>query len=222
MKLERLQVTNYRSIFGERVDLRLADGMNSIIGPNNCGKSNVIRSLALALDPTSSFDRAIHMPPVAGPSTRTRIVREFRLNESFPEQTLRRYVREAEQSISGGTATFADDGVIRLAVTGSATNRTPYFVSRNAISSQPKTRAQVDARDKALKQFHSLCRFVYVESGDSLEKLLRGRFREVLRTVLQEHQIKEFPTKPTKHGRAISRHFEMNFLELSRTGYSSS
>jgi len=44
MRLTRLQVTNYRSLFGERVDIDFPPDMNAIIGPNNCGKSNLLRA----------------------------------------------------------------------------------------------------------------------------------------------------------------------------------
>jgi energy-coupling factor transporter ATP-binding protein EcfA2 len=192
MKLQRLQVTNYRSLFEEQFDLPLGGGMNSIIGPNNCGKSNVLRALALALDPSFPFDRGVDMPPSSGPNTRTRVVCSFRLGDSFPERTLRGRVSAAERALSGYSTSFADEGMIRFAVSCSGTRRTEFFQAKGAIFRQPKTDEQRETTRRAVAQFRSLCRFVYVESGDSLERLLRGRFREVLRTVLEEHQRQQY------------------------------
>lgn len=67
MKLTRVEVKSYRSLFTEPDDqrgfvLELADGMNALIGPNNVGKSNLLRAVALALDPNSPFDREADMP----------------------------------------------------------------------------------------------------------------------------------------------------------------
>jgi putative ATP-dependent endonuclease of the OLD family len=60
VKLAQVEVRNYRSLFmdGNRAfTVELADGINALIGPNNCGKSNVLRAVALALDPNYPFDR---------------------------------------------------------------------------------------------------------------------------------------------------------------------
>lgn len=191
MRLTRLQVTNYRSLFGERVDVNLADGMNSVIGPNNCGKSNLLRALALALDPTFPFDRARDLPPL-GPATRTRVVCTFEVGATAPEQTLLARTGEAERALSGNERTFADDGLVRFAISCSGTGRKEYFVAKGAGTKQPETLEQLDTARRAALQLRSVCRFVYVRSGDSLESLLQGRFRELLRTVLEEHQRPEY------------------------------
>jgi len=66
VKLTAIEVKNYRSLFADSTEaaftLRLADGMNALIGPNNCGKSNLLRAVALALDPNFLFERAADMP----------------------------------------------------------------------------------------------------------------------------------------------------------------
>jgi hypothetical protein len=55
LKLSSIEIRNYRSIFCETgepsLNLELGDGVNAIAGPNNTGKSNIFRALALALDP---------------------------------------------------------------------------------------------------------------------------------------------------------------------------
>ena len=191
MRLTRLQVTNYRSLFGERVDIDLSPGMNAIIGPNNCGKSNLLRALALALDPEWSFDRSLDLPPL-GPNTRTRVVCHFEVGSSGPEATLLAKVGEAEKALSGRDVAYADRGAIRFAVSCSGTGRKEFFVAKGAGTSQPTSPEQLDAARRAVAQLRSVCRFVYVRSGDSLESLLQGRFRELLHTVLEEHQRTEY------------------------------
>lgn len=191
MRLTRLQVTNYRSLFGERVDIDVAPGMNAIIGPNNCGKSNLLRALALALDPDWNFDRSRDLPPL-GPATRTRVVCHFEVGSSGPEATLLARVGEAERALSGRDTAYADDHTIRYAVSCSGTGRKEFFVAKGAGTRQPTTEDQLDAARRAVAQLRSACRFVFVRSGDSLESLLQGRFRELLHTVLEEHQRSQY------------------------------
>jgi putative ATP-dependent endonuclease of the OLD family len=90
-------VTSYRSLFGERGDIDLSPGMNAIIGPNNCGTSNLLRALALALDPKRSFDRSLDLPPL-GPNARTRIVCHCDVGSSGPEATLLAKAGAAERA----------------------------------------------------------------------------------------------------------------------------
>lgn len=203
MRLTRLQVTNYRSLFGPRVDISLASGMNSVIGPNNCGKSNLLRALALALDPSFPFDRAIDLPPL-GPNTRTRVVCTFEVGSTPPEQTLLARTGEAERALSGKDKTFADEGLVKFAVSCSGTGRKEYFAAKGAGTKQPETLDQLEAARRAVLQLRSACRFVYVRSGDSLESLLQGRFRELLRTVLEEHQRPEYEAAETARTRYIT------------------
>ena len=55
MKLENLAVRNLRSLgvdpdTGAEFSIDLGAGLTVLVGPNNCGKSNVVRALELALD----------------------------------------------------------------------------------------------------------------------------------------------------------------------------
>ncbi len=53
MKLQAISVRNFRSYANAKGEPRhrldLGRGMNVLIGPNNCGKSNLLRAVALAL-----------------------------------------------------------------------------------------------------------------------------------------------------------------------------
>lgn len=59
MKLKRVDIENDRSIFegtgAETLRLDVVEGMNALVGPNNCGKSNVLRAVAFGLDLEFSF-----------------------------------------------------------------------------------------------------------------------------------------------------------------------
>lgn len=165
--------------------------MNAIIGPNNCGKSNLLRGVALALDPTFGFDRAKDLPPL-GPNTRTRVVCTFEVGTTSPEETLLTRAIEAEKSLSGKSKTYASDRVVRFGVSCSGTGRKEFFVAKGAGTKQPESPEQLETARRAVAQMRNVCRFVYVKSGDSLETLLQGRFRELLRTVLEEHQRPEY------------------------------
>jgi predicted ATP-dependent endonuclease of OLD family len=56
MKLRSVTIKNFRSIFADEdkrpLKLDFSDGANFLVGPNNAGKSNVLRAVGLALDPS--------------------------------------------------------------------------------------------------------------------------------------------------------------------------
>jgi len=183
VKLTRVEIKNYRSFFAEEpvaLELDLAEGMNTLVGPNNCGKSNLLRAVALAMDPAHPFDRSRDMPAqmmFAFP----RIVLHFACEgRTAPEKTLLKQVAEYERSATRGKR-YADDGELRFVVhypgdRQSGAVRQEFFSVRGAGNRQGDT----ELRDRALRQFRKTCRFVLVESGESLESLLAGRFREIL------------------------------------------
>ncbi len=217
MRLTKVQVTNFRSIFGTRMDIDLTTGVNAVIGPNNCGKSNLLRALALAMQEDHPFDRLSDLPPI-GPATRAQVVCHFQVGTTSPEETLLQRVREAEQALSGNQKTYADDRIVRFAVSRSGTRRAEYFQTKALSGSkQPETEAQKEAARKAVAQLRSTCRFVYVKSGDSLESLLQGRFREMLRTVLQEHQRTEYGLAETARDGYVQA-LRQDLLSMLETG----
>lgn len=187
MKLVRLDVKSYRS-FVEGIDVSLVTGMNSFVGPNNCGKSNLVRALKLALDPAYDFDALRDVPGqllYAYPRTTLTFKIEGR---SSSEKTLLKYLREYEESVVGdGKPTYAGANELRLVVTyrgNQATGlvRQEYFAAKGVGD----RRGDAKLNERALKQFRKLVRFVSVESGQSIEMLLVGQFREILHSVLRE------------------------------------
>ena len=66
MRLSKVEVSDYRSIFADEkaqpLTLDLGEGLNTLVGINNCGKSNVLRAIALALDANHPFDPRVDNP----------------------------------------------------------------------------------------------------------------------------------------------------------------
>ena len=194
MKLTHIQIKNYRSIFvgGSSGDfeLELGDGMNVLVGPNNCGKSNVLRALALALDPDFPYNRARDRPGVHSVSKPV-ITLTFQSDGLGREHTLLKRLAEYEQKVQkGGGPTYADDGIIKLRVSieggeGSRGVRRSVFGARGVGARS--LASDDEAACRAYKKFRECVRFVIIESGQSLESVLEGKFREILRSVVTDH-----------------------------------
>jgi hypothetical protein len=135
VKLTKILVQNYRS-FTDKTELALSGGMNALVGPNNCGKSNLLSAVGMALDPDYRFDRK-HDVPGQRKFAFPRSTLTFQCETiSQPEKTLLRYVEAYERSVGGFTgSTYAQDGLLRLVVsyrvtqTGAA--RQEYFAARS-------------------------------------------------------------------------------------------
>lgn len=198
MRITRVEVKNYRSLFGEDQKpafcFDVAAGVNTLVGPNNCGKSNVLRAMSLALDPAQVLDRDRDMPAhyfFAVPWITLTLQCDRKVSV---ERTLLRYAEDYERSLKGATgSTFAEDGVVRLAVSFpgndlSGARRVEQIQARG----KGALRGDPEKLDKALTQLRKSYRFVLVESGQSLEELLTGKFREILHTVIREHRGDDF------------------------------
>lgn len=197
VKLVSIDVRNYRSLFFDYdaqrgFSLELGDGMNAIAGPNNSGKSNLFRALALALDPDFSFDRARDMPApwhYAKPSVTLTFQIPLR-GAPGPERTLLKYLEECERKTHPkGRATYAAEGIVKLKVTiegaeNSSGSRRQVFVAKGAGNRSLQDDDPLFL--KAIAQFHKCFHFVLIPSGQSLEGLMEGKFRDILRNVLRE------------------------------------
>lgn len=204
MKLSRVEVKNYRSLFhdyesGKSFEMSVSDGVNAITGPNNAGKSNILRALALALDEEFEFDRELDMPSVFDAWSKPVITLIFQIpakGAPSREKTLLKRLQKYEKQVKPeSTKTYASMGEVRLRVTieqgeDSWGVRRRTFVARGAGAKQ--LGYDDDVTVAALEQFDKCLQFVLIRSGESLDSLLQGRFREVLQTVLQEELSDEF------------------------------
>ena len=95
MKLTHIRIKDFRSLSGEH-EFDLSSGVNYFVGPNNCGKSNLVNALELALEPDSIYDPATDRPAQAvgiGKPPFTRIALVFKVGSSSPDRTLLRRAR---------------------------------------------------------------------------------------------------------------------------------
>lgn len=191
MRLANLRVRNYRSYFtdkpGPSVELALGSGVNYLAGPNNCGKSNLLRAIALALDPKGNPYHAEHDRPQAKRAdTQTTVTLEFHLDERVtgPLDTLRKRVDAYERTVADfREPSLASQGVLRFHVQCGDGQRQESFLARSgALRGDPEELA------KALDQFRKVVRFVDIRSGEELKNLLERGFKEVLGTVLGEER----------------------------------
>ena len=192
--------------------------MNSFVGPNNCGKSNLVRALKMALDPAYAFDANKDVPGqrlYAYPRTTL----TFHIaGRSSPEKTLMRYLQEYEESVVGeGKPTYAENGELRLVVTyrGSRATglvRQEYFAAKGVGD----RRGDASLNERAIKQFRKLVRFVSVESGQSIELLLVGQFKEILHSVLRE-ELGQAYGESEQARNAYAEHLQEGLLAPMRT-----
>lgn len=195
MKLTHIKISNFRSFVGEH-EFSLADGVNYFVGPNNCGKSNLIAALELAMDPNRAFVPERDRPAMLQGPTKTRITLTFTqtVRGDGPEKTLldraRRYESELRRRQKRETArkgtTFAEDGRINRVVTfGGQGSRQVSFQAKGlgAVSLPIDSPEHIQLED----QFIRVVRFGVVHSGEDLESVLQGKFREVLQLVINDH-----------------------------------
>jgi putative ATP-dependent endonuclease of the OLD family len=199
MKLTHIRIKDFRSFSGEH-DFDVSSGVNYFVGPNNCGKSNLIRALELALDPDAVFsaerDRPAREDQRGKPPT-TRITLTFGVGRSGPEATLLRRAREYEMAvraarrapIGDGVQTYADDHEVRLVTTFTGGGRQTSFQAKGQGASS--LAGDHEIHQKLEDQFRSALRFAVIHSGEDLDSLLRGKFREILQLVIADHLSNE-------------------------------
>lgn len=190
MKLSRVKIKDFRSFSGTH-DLVIAPGVSYFVGPNNCGKSNLIRAIELALDPDAHYDPVKDRPTRpsgAGAPNKTRISLTFKVGNSGPERTLLRYAEDYESAVRKGRGgvTYASAGELHVVTTFQPDgSRTTSFAARgsgaNYLAAESLEHRKLDA------QFQRLVRFGVIHSGEDLESVLQGKFRQILQLVIEDH-----------------------------------
>src|SRR4051794_32677458 len=124
MKLTHIRIKDFRSFTGEH-EFDVSSGVNYFVGPNNCGKSNLVRALELALDPDARYapdlDRPANSAGIGKPPT-TRITLTFQVGKTPSEKTLLARARDYElgvrtnrrASTSDKVQTYSGDQEVRL------------------------------------------------------------------------------------------------------------
>lgn len=200
MKLTHMRIKDFRSFSGEH-EFDVSSGVNYFVGPNNCGKSNLVRALELALDPDAKYvperDRPARPGAVGAPPT-TRITLTFHVGKSSPEVTLLRRAKEYEVAVrkarkgatTGKIQTYAADREVRMVTSfaGQGGRQTAFQAKGYGAASLP---AHSQEHLKLEAQFRSVVRSAVVHSGEDLESLLQGKFREILQLVIADHLREE-------------------------------
>jgi predicted ATP-dependent endonuclease of OLD family len=193
MHLKSIEIRNFRSLYDEgdgAFKLDLADGFNVIVGRNNCGKSNILRAVALAMDPEFPFDKACDLPAQKLWAWPTVTLAFAVPGRTGPEKTLLRHAAAYERSVKKGARmwTYADDGEVHLQIQYSGSGEEAYRrTERIKIRGVGGRQGSAEDREKVLRQLRSVVHFVLLESGQSLEAMLEGRFREILHGVIRDH-----------------------------------
>ncbi|WP_341358359.1 AAA family ATPase [Georgenia sp. M64] len=199
MKLTHVRIKDFRSFSGEH-EFAMSTGVNYFVGPNNCGKSNLLRAVELALDPDSTYlperDRPARQVSLGAPP-KTRITLTFEVGNTGPEKTLlsraRDYelrLRETRANSTSTIQTYADDSQIRMvAAFGTGGTRQTTFQAKGLGAGYLPAESPENVKLEA--QFRKVVRFAVVHSGEDLQSLLAGKFREILQMVIADHLSEE-------------------------------
>lgn len=197
MRLAAIEIRDFRSIYRDDItgalSLDLAPGMNTLVGLNNCGKSNVLRAVSLALDPHHPFDPEIDAPgprPFALPI----ITLRFEADDSrADDKSVLDAALEYERGL-GSTTTHAEHGTVALEVAFQPTADGPRRRERllTPAGLTPSTEDDAERLGAALARLRSAVRFVLISSGESIASVLEGNFREILHSVVRERLQTEF------------------------------
>lgn len=197
MRLESVEIRDFRSLFidgsGAPFLLEFGHGANTLVGQNNCGKSNVLRAISLALDPAHDYDSAVD-PPGPRPFAHPIITLTFEADGTLesdvaPIQVIRRFAAAAGIQAAG-------DSPLRFGLqvafvpSGSGVHRHERLLFEDG---EPKvTEHSAALQLEAIAAVRSAVRFVLISTGESIESVMEGNFREILHSVVRDRLRTEF------------------------------
>ena len=122
-----------------------------------------------------------------------KVVLEFACDAKYgPEKTLLNYVSEYERSATKNKKTYANEGKLYFQVQYSGSHSAGARRQESFQTRAGARRGEPELLDRALRQFRKTLRLVTIESGESLESVLEGKFREILHSVVRENLQEEF------------------------------
>lgn len=203
MRLTKITLWNFRSYWSDdetcpSAEVSLAAGVNYLVGPNNVGKSNLLRAVGLALDPKAQPDSALDLP--IGRKSKLGIDLHFQVG-SEPSRAVSSLVR----TVADYEEKFNLPVEARTAAKGSLRLHVRFLYGQRSASLQSPDvdpRKSLAKHRDALEAFHETVRFVDIHSGEDLETLLQRGFKEILASALGD-----------EHGKA------MKAAEEARTKY---
>lgn len=216
MKLIHVRIKDFRSFLGEH-EFDLSSGVNYFVGPNNSGKSNLVRAIELALDPDVEYvpdsDRPASTIGIGQPRV-TRITLTFHVGTTAPESTLLDRARKYELALKKGKGkTYADGREVRIIASfAGGVRQTTFGAPGVGAASLP---AESEEHRKLEEQFRRVVRFAVIHSGQDLESLLRGKFREILQLVIGDH-LGEALTAAEQARKRYLTHLQSKLLEPLR------
>src|SRR5262249_41085746 len=114
---------------------------------------------------------------------------------SEEETALLDAAREYERLMTPGGEHFADGDCVLLEVAfppseGGGYQRRELLLTPSG--ERPTTLEQSAALQRALDQLRETVRFVLISSGESIQSVLEGNFRQILHNVIREHLAEHF------------------------------
>lgn len=205
MRLSAVEIRDFRSLFLDESNtpfrIELGTGSNTLVGQNNCGKSNVLRAISLALDPNHSYDPTADPPgprKFAHPMVTLTFVGDGSLAtdeaaltaiDAF-DQALHGTAGSGPSLFAGGPQTFGLE--VAFVPSGDGVTRRERLVLESG-GTRGTTAADVRAVElQAIAALRSSVRFVLISTGESIQSMLEGNFREILHSVVQDQLQDEF------------------------------
>jgi predicted ATP-dependent endonuclease of OLD family len=170
------------------MEIDIGEHLNLFVGANNCGKSNLLRAVSLALtdwddtgyskekDCPSKFDWAYSRITLVFVADRRTSV----------EKTMLKYAQEYEAS-ANPRVTHASNNEIHLRVDYTPKRKVTFRIKGKGDAIGDRT-----LLNKCITQFRECLRFVYLKSGEGLGNFMKETLHEILETVLKEHLRDEF------------------------------